>query len=263
VGSPYDFYFFDADTVYLCNDDFPEDNGGILKFARDTDAQSPTFGMLTYRYTLSAGLPPTVQTVRAITGQTNGSGQAVLYAVTAANTSGGTLGNSLVTVIDTGCPTGLEPGCTAADTFTTLSTAGDQEVYRGVAFAPRLCEGNECIGACCEPGGTCSETTQAACSAGGGIFRGIQSACATTVCGLTCSNPFADADNDNDVDLDDFAAFQRCYGGSGVVVSGDCICFDRPELPEFPDGDGDVDLTDFNAFSACGSRANVPSPCAP
>lgn len=68
-----------------------------------------------------------------------------------------------------------------------------------------------------------------------------------------CNDPFADADDDGDVDMDDFARFQNCYTGDVATVDqGECQCFDH-------NGDTHVNETDFNAFSACGdtSRAGV------
>ena len=43
-----------------------------------------------------------------------------------------------------------------------------------------------------------------------------------------CHVPFADADEDGDVDLNDFATFQRCYNtGGGAYDILTCQCFDR------------------------------------
>ncbi len=69
--------------------------------------------------------------------------------------------------------------------------------------------------------------------------------------GEFCNTPFADADNDDDVDLEDFAQFQLCYTGVGGTAEGQCLCFDR-------DDDDDVDSLDFDAFAPCRSGANVP-----
>ena len=53
-----------------------------------------------------------------------------------------------------------------------------------------------------------------------------------------------DADGDWDLDLGDFAAFQRCFGGDGVAPSNyNCLTFDH-------DRDGDIDAADLAAFSA-------------
>ena len=54
-----------------------------------------------------------------------------------------------------------------------------------------------------------------------------------------------DGDNDRDVDLQDYAALQRCFSGGAELPAGrvaaDCPVFDF-------DGDGDVDQTDYAAF---------------
>ncbi len=61
-----------------------------------------------------------------------------------------------------------------------------------------------------------------------------------------CDLPRVDRDNDDDVDLDDFAEFQICYTGSLVSpppLPPQCQCFD--------DGDSDIDVADFNYFMKC------------
>lgn len=51
-----------------------------------------------------------------------------------------------------------------------------------------------------------------------------------------------DLDDDDDVDLADFAKFQRCFGGAEVSpADADCLVFDF-------DDDGDVDLDDLGGF---------------
>lgn len=70
---------------------------------------------------------------------------------------------------------------------------------------------------------------------------------------VLCNTPFADADGDTDVDLVDFAFFQRCYSPNQPIVqlSGyDCRCFDRT-------GNGHVDLTDLAAFMDCASGPGI------
>jgi hypothetical protein len=262
VPSPYDFFFADENTIYLCNDDPPSAGNtigfgaGIEKWVWDDTLATPAY---TYRYTLNANLDLSLQTVRTLTGRKLENGNVELYAITATNqTTGNTeRANHLVKVTDTGCPTGTEVGCSAADAFAILTTAGDLEAFRGVAFTPRPCVGAECLGACCMPVHTCvPDQTFQACTTAGGVFRGEQTSCSTSVCGLACHNPFADADGDGDVDMNDFAEFQKCFSGSGHPLTGDCKCFDRPE-EGFPDGDNDVDQTDFNSFVNCATRANV------
>jgi hypothetical protein len=51
----------------------------------------------------------------------------------------------------------------------------------------------------------------------------------------------ANLDGDQDVDLADYAAFQRCYTGIGGAAAPECGCADL-------DGDGDVDIADYNQF---------------
>jgi hypothetical protein len=74
-----------------------------------------------------------------------------------------------------------------------------------------------------------------------------------------CHLPFADADDDGDVDQDDFSVFQRCQTRANVrTVSNECSCFDR-------DSDGDVDAggqtgsSDLEIFGQCATRAGVPA----
>lgn len=53
----------------------------------------------------------------------------------------------------------------------------------------------------------------------------------------------ADFNSDEDVDLEDFAAFQVCFTGDGIAASSACQCvFDSEPL------DGDVDPEDFSSF---------------
>lgn len=71
-----------------------------------------------------------------------------------------------------------------------------------------------------------------------------------------CNDPFADADNDGDVDHDDAAILQLCFTGPGGPIPATpayCSCFDR----QGPDGAitiGDVDL-----FEACASGPGIPA----
>lgn len=72
--------------------------------------------------------------------------------------------------------------------------------------------------------------------------------------GTLCKDPRFDADGDTDVDMADFAVFQRCYTGdndpSGRYDMEKCACFNA-------DGDTDVDLTDLVAFQACAAGPGV------
>jgi hypothetical protein len=74
-----------------------------------------------------------------------------------------------------------------------------------------------------------------------------------------CNDPFADADNNGTVDLNDYAAWQRCYTGpTGTGFdAAECSCFDR-------DGDVDVDdgedgQSDLDAFINCASSHPIPA----
>ncbi len=69
-----------------------------------------------------------------------------------------------------------------------------------------------------------------------------------------CPKPFADADEDGDVDQVDYAAFQRCFTGDSSSAQYDaeqCHCFDR-------DHDGDIGEFDLRLFVNCASGPDVP-----
>jgi hypothetical protein len=72
---------------------------------------------------------------------------------------------------------------------------------------------------------------------------------------IPCSHsPWADADNDGDVDSDDYAVFQKCYSGPGAApATPACACVDR-------NTDGKVNETDFAAFVSCRQGPGVPVP---
>jgi hypothetical protein len=68
------------------------------------------------------------------------------------------------------------------------------------------------------------------------------------------SSVFGDCDDDNDIDLVDFGAFQICFTGSNPQkpLTKMCNCADS-------DADGDVDLIDFGAFQlAFGTTPSSP-----
>jgi hypothetical protein len=69
-----------------------------------------------------------------------------------------------------------------------------------------------------------------------------------------CNTPFADADNDGDVDQDDFAEFQVCYSGTAPHPDTPeyCRCFNREGA------DNDVDDNDFTEFEKCAGGPNIP-----
>jgi hypothetical protein len=69
---------------------------------------------------------------------------------------------------------------------------------------------------------------------------------------LTIRTVKPDLDGDGDVDLEDFARFQRCLSGPGNQFASGCANADL-------DGDGDVDQTDFEIFANCLRGANIPA----
>ncbi|MBI4580376.1 MAG: hypothetical protein HY718_11780, partial [Planctomycetes bacterium] len=117
----------------------------------------------------------------------------------------------------------------------------------------RFSDTTEPYGACCAPGG-CTEVTSAdECSEG--TFT------PWTRCDspgyLCCPIPWADTDNDGDVDSDDFAKLQRCYTGDQTGVASDCKCLDHNK-------DNKIDTTDVGLFAGCATGPGiVPDPVPP
>ena len=110
---PYDFWFKDANTIYVADDGGFAAGGGIQKWTLSG-------GTWTLQYTLlNTGSATTA--VRGLTGTTNGSGEAVLYATTTQSSA-----NNLITLTDTG----------AGATATTLTSAPTSTAFRGVALSP-------------------------------------------------------------------------------------------------------------------------------
>jgi hypothetical protein len=116
------------------------------------------------------------------------------------------------------------------------------------------------VGSCCVrtgfETGTCVKTGHNDCeSALGGTYQGDFTECGSGngICDFSCPDPFADADDDGDVDLVDFGLFQACLTGSGYSsLSDTCMCFDRG-------GDNDVDSKDFRLFRNCISGPSNPA----
>ena len=78
-------------------------------------------------------------------------------------------------------------------------------------------------------------------------------ACVGCTLSTDCPYPFADVDQDGDVDQVDFSVYQLCFTGPSVEMSSDCRCFDR-------DDDGRITSVDLNAFMKCArtSGPNIP-----
>ncbi len=111
--STYDFYFADLNTLYVADDDTTAPaSAGIQKW---------TFNGATWtkQWTVASGA--TNVGFRSITGLVT-SGGVQLYAI-----SGESSANRLVSLLDTGA---------GAPSLTTLATAGTNQIFRGVDFAP-------------------------------------------------------------------------------------------------------------------------------
>ncbi|MCK4658026.1 MAG: hypothetical protein KAV82_00760 [Phycisphaerae bacterium] len=89
------------------------------------------------------------------------------------------------------------------------------------------CTSYECpqpVGACCLANDSCVDgQTEEACDAWGGEWAGPLTVCFTGICPL-CAD--GDADGDGDVDLIDFVQFQVCFEVTGAGGDPDCKCLD-------------------------------------
>jgi hypothetical protein len=159
-------WFANKQTVYIAdegNGDNTFKNGTYTKAATQTVAGlqkwifDPTTQQWNLAYTLQAGLDlgipytipgyptgnnpatglpwsPATDGLRNITGIVNADGTATIYAITSTVSGNGDQGadpNKLVAITDD-----LDTTTLPAESFTTLRTAGDLEVLRGVSFAP-------------------------------------------------------------------------------------------------------------------------------
>ncbi|MBI4579627.1 MAG: hypothetical protein HY718_08000 [Planctomycetes bacterium] len=133
------------------------------------------------------------------------------------------------------------------------------------AFAPGEDCGvlGECLvlpeaGACCMADQSCDVLWPALCAAADGQYMGIGTTCGQVSCPFRCHEPFADTDDDGDVDMVDFALWQLCVTATGPIPAEPayCQCLDRDDGGA---GDGDIDLNDLQKFMECGSGAAVPA----
>ena len=115
--SPYDFFFADASTLYVGDDDTTAPvTGGITKWLLSGTTWTKTW----------LALPGGATGVRALAGLTDaGSGTVELYGVTAVASGQ----NQLVKLIDT-------LSGTSAPSFSVLATAPSNYLFRGVALSP-------------------------------------------------------------------------------------------------------------------------------
>ena len=111
-SSPYDFWFKDANTVYVADDRVSASGGGIQKW----EFISGSWGL---SYTLNTNLG--TGGVRGLDGAIVG-GNPVLWATTAPSTTDGTVQNAVVTVTDTG----------AASAFSNVFNAATNTTARGI-----------------------------------------------------------------------------------------------------------------------------------
>ncbi len=112
----YDFFYLDANTLYLADNRAPGTNaGGIQKWVYDSG-----FGTWSIAYTLNTGLTTGCRGMTAVVN----AGVPTFYATTA--TANASAGNAIVTVTDTG----------AASSFSTVATCGANTWFKGVDFAP-------------------------------------------------------------------------------------------------------------------------------
>ena len=159
---------------------------------------------------------------------------------------------------------GVAPGCELNANGT---CAGDPDVWRYMKNAPPSQNwgwsdnyvdrvallggiGDAAERACCMPDRACTVATGAACVQAGGVPVENQTACIPGVCvDVVCPKPFADEDWDKDVDMDDFAALQRCLTPTSSIATG-CKCFDK-------NADGAIDAVDVERFVYCTSGKEV------
>lgn len=125
----------------------------------------------------------------------------------------------------------------------------DFVIHGGEGYAPPAR-----TGPCCRPDGDCLITTEADCLAvQQGTYQGDYLECGIVACREQCTrSPYAAADGDSDVDMVDFAAFQRCLNAAGVAPG--CGCFDQGH----GFADGRIDVADFEAFMGCATGPGVP-----
>jgi hypothetical protein len=106
--SNYDYFFADANTLYIADDRTLASGGGVQKWMQSA-------GVWSLAYTLNTGL---LNGCRGLSGFTE-AGVTTVFATTAVSNA-----NLLVTAVDTG----------AASTFSTLATAPANTVFRGVRW---------------------------------------------------------------------------------------------------------------------------------
>jgi hypothetical protein len=117
IDSAYDFYFADANTLYVADDDNAASviTGGLQKWTFDGTSWTKVW----------TSVPTGSTGIRSLTGSMDPAGGVTIYAIT--SETSGTTANKLVTLFDAG---------SSIPSFSTLATAPTNTVFRGVDFAP-------------------------------------------------------------------------------------------------------------------------------
>ncbi|HEX4578285.1 MAG TPA: hypothetical protein VH117_13095, partial [Edaphobacter sp.] len=168
---PFGIWFANATTLYVADEGNGTTGKTVATFYNPAAAQTTAglqkwvlvSGKWKLAYTLTAGLglgvpytvpgyptgnnsgtggkgfpwAPATDGLRNITGVVNGDGTATIYAITSTISGSGDQGadpNKLVAITDNLSAGGPTPP--SGESFTTLKSAGNGEVLRGVAFAP-------------------------------------------------------------------------------------------------------------------------------
>jgi len=149
------------------------------------------------------------------------------------------------------CPSFEGACCKPNDTCEDLSSNACAAITNAVFFDGESCATATCpepTGACCEFDGTCTDSVlESACDALPGATFTPGQTCAVVGCTAGCGARInGDYDQDQDVDLADYAWFQRCFGSG----SPECVCaFDA-------DSNGTIDFGDVLVFVV---RLNGPN----
>lgn len=114
------------------------------------------------------------------------------------------------------------PGWFNFQSFSALCTPSGDWVMRA-SYTPFSCE--EEAGACCQPSGTCIETTESGCLALGGSFQGALTSCISANCPLPTGACCVESTGGCAVvSQDSCETFQGLYQGDGTTCS-ELICF--------------------------------------
>lgn len=158
---------------------------------------------------------------------------------------------------------GVAPGCelvSNSDWSTCSSIAGRQPLATPDGFAVTVDRvflyggvGYSVEGACCDAAdGACTIELEADCLTHGRWTRSSQT-CQDTIC---CPRIYGDDDHDGSVDMNDFAALQRCITTGGGNISPGCACFDF-------DGSNSINSNDIQRFVNCAGGASIPGDSSP